>query len=103
MDRLLKIGVMAMMVYFSGLSAAEAAISEPIDWTVNINTASIAQLTKLPGIGMVKATEIVRYRSKHRFSEPSELLKVEGITPRVYRLIVDKVMVEGPSYPHLSI
>jgi len=48
--------------------------------SVNINTADVAQLELLPGIGSVLAQRIVDYRTKHgQFSSVLDLCQVEGI------------------------
>ena len=47
---------------------------------VNINTASIEQLTTLPGVGPKLAARIVEYRQKSgTFRSAQELLNVRGI------------------------
>ncbi len=47
---------------------------------ININTATVDELKKLPGIGESKATEIVNYRNEYgRFTSPEDLLNVNGI------------------------
>lgn len=59
-----------------------SARSEPAQSAtiVNINTAAIAELQRLPGIGPVLATRIVEYRSHHGpFERLDDLLAVEGI------------------------
>ena len=57
--------------------AATAAVSQ----TVNINTASAAEIQKaLVGIGAKKAEAVVQYREKHgAFSAVEQLLEVQGI------------------------
>lgn len=47
---------------------------------VNINTATMQQLTELDNIGSVKAAAIVEYRNKHGdFKSVDDLLRVNGI------------------------
>jgi competence protein ComEA len=47
---------------------------------VNLNTASVEQLTTLPGVGPKLAARIVEYRQKSgTFRSPQELLNVQGI------------------------
>ena len=46
---------------------------------VDINSASVKELTKLKGIGLKKAEAIVNYRKKHCFKSVDELLKIQGI------------------------
>lgn len=48
--------------------------------TVNINTADIDELMKLPGIGEVIARRIIDYREKHgSFVNIEEIMKIEDI------------------------
>ncbi len=59
---------------------ATADTPEQSKGTVNINTADVAQLELLPGIGSVLAQRIVDYRTKHgQFSSVLDLCQVEGI------------------------
>lgn len=46
---------------------------------ININTADIQQLTKLPGIGQKRALDIIQYRSKKPFRKKSDLQRIKGI------------------------
>lgn len=64
-------------------SADEPAPQEPESSEavrVNVNTADLAELMKLPGIGEVKARSILDYREEHGdFLRPEDLLAVKGI------------------------
>jgi competence protein ComEA len=47
---------------------------------VNINTASITELDRLPGVGPATAQKIIDYRNQiGRFSSIDQLLEVKGI------------------------
>lgn len=49
-------------------------------FTVSLNTATIAELMQLNGVGEKTARKIVEYREAHNgFSSVEELLEVEGI------------------------
>jgi competence protein ComEA len=49
---------------------------------LNINTATVAQLEELPGVGKVLAERIVAYREAHgAFTSVDQLTEVEGIGP----------------------
>ena len=49
---------------------------------VNVNTADVAELTRLPGIGDVLAARIVAYRVAHGpFRTLDDLVSVKGIGP----------------------
>lgn len=60
---------------------------------ININTASINLLISLSGIGSVKAAAIISYREKTKFSSKEELLRVDGITEKIYDKIKDYITV----------
>jgi competence protein ComEA len=47
---------------------------------VNLNTASVEQLTTLPGVGPKLAARIIEYRQKSgSFRSPQELMNVKGV------------------------
>lgn len=61
---------------------------------VNINTASIEALMKLPGIGEVKAKAIINYREKNGwFSDINEIKNVSGISESLFEQIKDLITV----------
>lgn len=61
---------------------------------MNINTASINELTTLPGIGEVKARAIVDYRENHGpFKSVEELMMVSGIGEKTYEKLREKICV----------
>lgn len=62
---------------------------------VNINTASAAELEKLPHVGRQTAQEIIEYREKFgRFRKPEYLMFVRGISDRRYRDLRNLIKVE---------
>jgi competence protein ComEA len=61
---------------------------------VNLNTASLAQLDALPGVGPVLAQRIVDYRTRHGgFRSVEELRKVDGVGDARYGQLKDLVAV----------
>lgn len=53
--------------------------------SVNLNTASQAQLEELPGVGPVTATAIIDWRERNGgFSTVSQLQEVDGIGPKTF-------------------
>jgi competence protein ComEA len=60
----------------------------------NINTASLAELDALPGIGPAKARAILRYREEHgEFSAIEGLAGVPGLSPAVLARLKEMVVV----------
>ncbi len=63
---------------------------------VDLNTASVEELVRLPGIGEVLAGRIVAYRETHgRFASVDELAAVSGIGPVVLEGIRELVTIEA--------
>ncbi|MFQ5574712.1 MAG: helix-hairpin-helix domain-containing protein [Terriglobia bacterium] len=61
---------------------------------LNVNTASQEQLEELPGVGPVIAERIIAHREKTLFESVSDLREVEGIGPKKFAQIEDRVGVE---------
>ncbi len=64
---------------------------------VNINTASVDQLTLLPGIGQGRATRIVAFRALKPFKRVVELARVKGIGMKTVRRLKGLLVVQGPT------
>ena len=59
---------------------------------INLNTAGIDELKKLPGIGSVLAQRIIDYRNEHGpFQSIDDLVNVNGIGKSVLERIADMV------------
>ena len=62
---------------------------------ININTATAAELEKLPGIGAKTAEKIIEYRERSgKFRRPEHLLLIEGISDKKFRRIRSLIKVE---------
>ena len=67
---------------------------------IDLNTASAADLTRLPGIGEKRAQAIVDYReSSGPFQSVEELTEVKGIGEGILAQVYDYVTVGGPDSP----
>jgi len=61
---------------------------------VNINTASIAELDTLPGIGPTTAQKIIDYRDQNGpFLSTEDIINVSGIGPASYERLKDLISV----------
>ncbi len=67
--------------------------SQNYDYKININTATVEELSYLPGIGIEKAKKIVEYREKHRFTQISDITNVKGIGKSIYKQIESLITV----------
>ena len=60
-------------------------VKEGIEEHININTASLKELVRLPNIGPVTAVKIYRFRDTHGpFKRVEDIKKVEGIGPAIF-------------------
>jgi comEA protein len=75
-------------------SPSTSASSPTTSGKVNINTATVAELDTLPGIGPSYAQSIIQYRTDHGpFHSIEELTNVKGIGEATLEKIKDKVTV----------
>ncbi len=82
----------------AGLGAASAAGTEPEKKVVNVNTASAAELTRLPRVGEKLAERIVDHRQQHgAFRRAEDLMEVKGIGEKMFQGLKPYVTVSGPT------
>ena len=61
---------------------------------ININTADVYDLQRLPGIGEKRAEAVAAYREEHGpFQSPEELMEVSGIGPGIFEDLRDYITV----------
>ena len=76
----------------AGAAKAKATAANP----VNLNSASVAQLQTLPGIGPSAAQRIVDYRQKNgSFKKIEELMNVKGIGEKSFLKLKPLITVGG--------
>ncbi|HEY7597425.1 MAG TPA: ComEA family DNA-binding protein [Actinophytocola sp.] len=77
----------------AGASADAAASGAPGVGQVDLNSASIASLDTLPGVGPVTAQRILDWRTEHgRFASVDQLQEVDGIGPTRFAKLKDLVV-----------
>lgn len=80
-----------------GNRAPEVSIAEitPTAHTVNVNTASLDELTRIPHVGEKVAAKIIEYREEHGpFRRIEHLMLIQGISDARFRKIRPLVRVE---------
>jgi competence protein ComEA len=100
MNRLLASVVVAAALFAAHPNAQSAqpagasrAVAKPTG-LVNLNTATVSDLEKLPGIGQKVAARIVEYRQKKGpFKKIEELMNVQGIGEKSFLQLRSQITV----------
>lgn len=72
----------------------EMVFSGSVSKKVNINMAGAAELATLPGIGEVRANQIIAYREKHGyFTHIRELMDVSGIGEKTFENLEELITI----------
>jgi competence protein ComEA len=80
--------VLLALMLLAGPAMAAAEGSQ-----VNLNKASVEQLTELPYVGPKRAAQIVERRQQKPFQSIDELLEIKGIGPKTLEKIRPYVVV----------
>jgi DNA uptake protein ComE-like DNA-binding protein len=83
--------VAAVIITVISVSAQAGVRTEPV---VNVNTATVAQLQYLPGVGPKTAELIVAGRT---YAQVADLDRVKGIGPAKLRALAPYARVSGPT------
>ena len=81
--------VVALAIFIPGAPSAHRDSAARLPGAINPNRASVASLTRLPGVGPARAGAIVAYRERVSFAHPGapafssapDLLNVPGMGP----------------------
>lgn len=73
------------------------AHAKAIEGVVNLNTATVFELSLLPGIGKAKAERIVQMRQAKPFTSVEELKAVKGLGGRRLELLRPHLVLSGPT------
>ena len=75
-----------------------AVSAEKVTASINLNTATVADLERLPGIGPKVAARIVDYRTKKGpFKKTEELMNVQGIGEKSFLKLRAQLTVSAPA------
>jgi competence protein ComEA len=76
-------------------SRSETAYLKAANAGVNINTARVEELDRLPGIGKVMAERIIEHRTEHGpFRRIEHIMMVRGISERKFQAIESLITVQ---------
>ncbi len=101
---LLRLVLFATITGMVGAPSCPAAAAEPValvscgsvlQGLVNLNTATVAQLQLLPGVGPATAAKIVAYRERRPFRSILHLMRVRGIGRTRFEAMRPYLSVEG--------
>lgn len=84
----------ALPTFTFASSPAAAGAGQELSAPLNVNLATVKELTSLPGIGKVTAERIVEYRAANgNFSSVDDLTRVKGIGKKTLAKIRERISV----------
>ena len=97
MKTLIQTAVLITSLAMNSLAMAADTGGSPSEGVININTATVDELTLLPGIGPSKAEAIVKQRARQPFKTTDQLMRVKGIGRKTFKNLQPWLRVEGPT------
>ena len=86
----------AVVAFTLALAALPAFAADQPSGVVNVNSASAAELERLPGVGPSLAARIVEHRTKNgNFQKTEDLMLVKGIGEKSFERIKPYVALSG--------
>jgi competence ComEA-like helix-hairpin-helix protein len=79
------------------LAVASPAGAKALEGVVNINTATVPELTLLPGVGKAKAEQIVQQRQTKPFTAVEDLKNIPGLGAKRIEAMRSHVTLQGPT------
>jgi competence protein ComEA len=101
---MLRLLTLVAAILFVLLPAASASASPTaalllagpsLEGQLNLNTASVAELDLLPGIGPATAEKIIAHRNRQPFQRPAQLMRIKGIGKKKFAKLRPYVVVDG--------
>jgi competence protein ComEA len=75
-----------------------ASAAPAVSGVLNLNTASVEELTRLPGVGPSRAQAIIELRKRlNGFKTLEDLMKVRGIGRKTFRKLEPMLRLQGPT------
>ncbi len=91
----MQIGIVAQGSVQMAGDASDTGMVQTNEGRININTASVEELCRIPGIGATRAAAVVSYRESHgAFNSPEDIMQVSGIKEGTYEKIKDSISVK---------
>ncbi|MCA9658409.1 MAG: helix-hairpin-helix domain-containing protein [Myxococcales bacterium] len=75
--------------------ATPASAAPELAGTININTATAAELDLLPGVGPSIAAKVLAYRESRSFGDITHLLRVKGIGRKTFKKLKPFLTIDG--------
>jgi competence protein ComEA len=89
--------VLGLLLLGSAEAASAAKTRTQYAGVVNLNEASVAQLSLLPGVGEGAAKRIIAHREKRPFKRVEELVRVKGFGKKKFLKLKRHLTLQGPT------